>query len=115
MPPAPTTTHAAAGQAVDGAVERRGDEGGSGAVDAGLGVGTLADAERLLEEGVEGRADRAELLAEAERVTGLAEDLGLADSHRVEAGRDLEEVGHGAVVVVDVEVGQERLDVVLGR
>ena len=49
------------------------------------------------------------LLATSQRVTGLAEDLGLADGHRVEPGGDLEEVGHRAVVVVDVEVGQEVL------
>ena len=110
--PAPTTTTRRPRHVVGGAVERGGDEGRGGPVDVGLGVGALADAQRLLEEGVEGRADGAELLAEAERVAGLAEDLGLADGHRVEAGRDLEEVGDGAVVVVDVEVRQHRLDVV---
>ena len=44
-----------------------------------------------------------------ERVPGLAEDLALADGHRVQAGDDAEEVGDGAVVVVDVEVRQHRL------
>ena len=94
----------AAHHVVDGPVERGRDEGRGRAVDAGLGVGPLADPEGLLEQGVEGRADRPELLAEAERVAGLAEDLGLADGHRVEPGGDLEEMRHSAVVVVDVEV-----------
>ena len=91
------------------ALERGGDEGGSGAVDVGLGVRALADAQGLLEEGVEGRADGAVLLAHAQRLAGLAEDLALADDHRVEAGRDLEEVGDRALVVVDVEVRQQGL------
>ena len=92
-----------------GADQRRG-----GAVDVGLGVGPLADAQRLLEEGVEGRADGAVLLADAQRLAGLAEDLALADDHRVESGGDLEEVRDGALVVVDVEVRQQRLGGLLG-
>ena len=77
-------------------------------VDVGLGVRPLADPQRLLEQGVQGGADRAELLADAERVAGLAEDLRLADHHRVQPGGDVEEVGHGPVVVVDVEVRHQR-------
>ena len=82
---------------------------GCGAVDVGLGARALADPERLLEQHVEGRADGAELLAEPERVAGLAEDLALADGHRVEPGRDLEQVRDRAVVVVDVEVRKHRV------
>ena len=106
---------AAPSEVVGRPVEGGGDERRRRAVDAGLGVGALADAQGLLEQGVEGRAHRAQLLAAAERVAGLAEDLGLADGHRVEPGRDLEQVGDGAVVVVDVEVGQQRLDALVGR
>ena len=96
------------------ALEGGADERGSGPVDVGLGVGALADAQRLLEEGVERGPDGAVLLADAQRVAGLAEDLALADDHRVEAGGDLEEVGDRALVVVDVEVGQQRLGGLLG-
>jgi hypothetical protein len=53
--------------------------------------------------------DGADLLAGAERVARLAQDLALADGHRVEPGDHLEEVGDGAVVVVDVEVRDHRL------
>ena len=106
--PAPTTTRAPARRAAptccSARVERDRDQRRRGAVDVGLGVGALGDAERLLERGVERRADRAELLAEAERLAGLAEDLALADDHRVEPGGDVEEVRDRAVVVVDVEV-----------
>ena len=91
------------------AVEGGGHQRGRGLVDAGLGVGSLADPQRLLEQHVEGGPHGAGLLAAGQRVSGLAEDLGLADGHRVEPGGDLEEVGHRAVVVVDVEVGQEIL------
>ena len=87
-----------------GADQRRGGE-----VDVGLGAGALADPQGLLEQHVEGGADGAELLPEAQRLAGLAEDLALADRHRVEAGGDVEEVGDGAVVVVHVEVRQDRL------
>ena len=73
----------------------------------GLGVSALADAQRLLEERVERRPDGAVLLAEAQRVAGLAEDLALPEDHRLQAGRDAEEVGHRALVVVDVEVRED--------
>ena len=96
------------------ALECGADERGRGPVDVGLGVGALADAQGLLEERVERRSDRAVLLAEAEGVPGLAEDLALAEDHRVEAGRDLEEVRDRALVVVDVEVRQQRLGGLLG-
>ena len=94
----------ATGHLAGDALERRGDEGRGGAVDVGLGARALADAQRLLEEHVEGGSDGAELLAHPQRVAGLAEDLALADDHRVEPGGDVEEVGDRAVVVVDVEV-----------
>src|SRR5207237_5967735 len=38
------------------------------------------------------------------RVAHLAEDLALADDHRIEPGGDGKEVTHGRVVVVGVEV-----------
>ncbi len=100
---------AGAGDRHRAALERRTHQGGGRAVDLGLGVRALADAQRLLEERVEGRPDGAVLLAQAQRVTGLAEDLALADDHRLQAGRDAEEVGHRALVVVDVEVREELL------
>ena len=103
--PAAGDVAAVAGGPVEGGADQR----RRGAVDVGLGAGALADPERLLEQHVEGRADGAELLAEPERVAGLAEDLALADGHRVEPGRDLEQVRDRAVVVVDVEVRQHRV------
>ena len=56
-----------------------------------------------------GRADRAGLLPAGQRIAGLAEDLRLADRHRVEPGGHLEQVGDRPVVVVDVEVRQQVL------
>ena len=115
--PGPDDDHALAldvGAGGTGAGERGGDQRRGGAVDVGLGARALPDAQRLLEERVEGRPDRAELLAQAQRLAGLAEDLALADRHRVEAGGDVEEVRDGAVVVVDVEVRQDRADRLAG-
>ena len=51
----------------------------------------------------------ADLLRDLEGVFDLPQDLRLADDHRVQARRHLEEVLHGAVVVTDVEVRRELL------
>src|SRR3546814_3389024 len=51
--------------------------------------------------------DGADLLAVAQRLTRLTEDLALADDHRVEAGHDVEEVRDRAVVIVHVEAGEQ--------
>ena len=90
--PAPDHERPLAGERTDllrRALESRDTETRDGAalVDVGLGVGPLADPERLLEERVQGGPDRAGLLADAQRVPGLAEDLPLADDHRVQSGR----------------------------
>ena len=112
MEPAPTTSTRLPAEVADRGADRSSaalTSEGAAQVDVGLGAGALADPEGLLEQHVEGGADGAELLAEAERLAGLAEDLALADGHGVQAGGDLEEVGDGAVVVVHVEVRQDRL------
>src|SRR5919108_637029 len=49
-------------------------------------------------------AGRAVLGRQLDRRTHLAEDLVLADHHRVEAGRHREQVAHRAVLVVHVQV-----------
>ena len=90
-------------------VERGRHEGRRELVDGRLGVHALADAQGLLEQHVERRADRPGLLAAGQRLAGLAEDLALADRHRVEPGRHLEQVRDRPVVVVDVEVRQQVL------
>ena len=90
-------------------VERGRHEGRRELVDGRLGVHALADAEGLLEQHVEGRADRPGLLTAGQRLARLAEDLALADRHRVEPGRHLEQVRDRTVVVVDVEVRQQVL------
>ena len=110
--PAPTTSDALAGERADvggrpGRARATTRDGAARSMSVSA-CDALADAQRLLEQHVEGRADGAALLAEPQRLAGLAEDLALADDHRVEAGGDLEEVGDGAVVVVDVEVRHAR-------
>ena len=110
MAPAPSTTTRWPGDALgQHPLDRRGHQGRGGPVDAGLGPGALADPQRLLEQHVERGTHAALLLAAAQRLAGLAEDLALADRHRVQPGGDVEQVGDRAVLVVHVEVRQHRL------
>ena len=90
------------------------DDGRSEAVDAGLGVAPLADAERLLEQGVERRADGGLGLCAVQGVADLPEDLALAEDHRVEARGDGEHVRHSGIVVVHVDVLGELGQVEIG-
>ena len=77
-------------------------------------MAALADAERLLEEGVERRADGGLGLRAVQRLADLAEDLALAEDHRVQAGGDREQVRDGGVVVVHVHVLHELVPVEVG-
>ena len=54
----------------------------------------LRHRERALEQLVQQRAERAGRLGRAHRLLHLAEDLRLAQHHRVEAGGDAERVAH---------------------
>ena len=69
-----------------------------------LGVHPLADPQRLLGELVQGAPDGAGLVGGGVRGAQLAEDLGLADDHRVEPGGHREQVLHGRAGVVHVDV-----------
>ena len=77
------------------------------AADGGLGAGALAHLDRVAERAREQRSARLLMLGRLPRLAHLAEDLALADDHRVEAGGDAEEVRDRGVVVVRVdEVGE---------
>ena len=92
--------------------------------DAGLGAGPLADLDGLAEGAGQELADRALTLGDLPRLADLAEDLALADDHRVESGGHAEQVRDRRVLVVRVEevgelvgvharlVGEEVADVV---
>ena len=92
---------------VDGHLDRGVADRCCAATDPGFGAGALADAERVAEQQVEARAGAALRLRDLPRLTDLAEDLALADDGRVEAGRDLEEVRDGGVVVLREQVGMQ--------
>ena len=79
----------------------RADQGASGGSDPGLGLHPLTHPDRLLEQGIEHRADGAVGLAEAQRVLDLTEDLVLPHHHRVEAAGHGERVGDRTFVEVD--------------
>jgi hypothetical protein len=74
-------------------------------------VRPLADPQRGLGQVVEHPAGGALGLPGGQRPAQLAEHLGLADHHRVQAAGDVEQVLHGPVVVVHVVV----LGQLLGR
>ena len=93
-----------AGEPFDRHLDRRLTDRRGAAADASLGPGPLADDQRLAEEQVHRGARPALALGDLPRLTHLSEDLGLADDRRVEPGGDLEEMAHGGVVVVRVEV-----------
>ena len=73
---------------------RRGDRDGVGA-DLRLGPHALRDRECRLEQAIEQRPGRAGVLRGAVGILELAEDLRLAEHHRVESRRDRERVRHG--------------------
>ncbi len=64
----------------------------------------LARGERLLGDVVDEPADHSFGDGEAVGLTHLPEDLRLANDHRVKPGRDPEQVVHGGVLVVHVQV-----------
>ena len=83
---------------------------GAGAVDVGLGVAALADAQRLLEQRVESRADGAVLLAAARGRRAPARGSGPRRRPSSPARRrPWNRCATDAVVVVHVEVGDHLL------
>ena len=111
--------HAAAGQgAIPGGPPVAGQPGGrepdahadqvrAGPVDPGLGVRPLPGAQGQRAEPGELAAQRLLRARHAERLPDLAQDLALADHHRVQAAGDVEQVLHGTVLVVHVQVRGE--------
>ena len=90
-----------------GTVERHGHHRGARRVDAGLRMHPLADAQRLLSEFVQDASNR--LLRVGRRVgrADLAEDLLLADHHRIEtAGHREQMLGRGLAVAHVGVLGQ---------
>ncbi len=98
-------------------VDRDRADGDAPRRDAGLGAHALRDRERLVEDAVEDGAGRARLGGEVVEALQLAEDLRLADHHRVEARRHAEEMADGVAVVMDEEMLREgrRRDAALAR
>ena len=92
-------------------VQCGGDDAAPGPVDAGLGVHPLADPQRLLHQLVQVPAGGLVLGSQAVRVPQLAQDLGLADHHRVEPGGHPQRVGRRVDVEVDVQVRGQQADV----
>ena len=82
---------------VAGELHRRRGDGHAGPCDPGAGAHPAAGAECVAHQAVQERPARARPARELVGAAQLTEDLGLAEDHRVEAGRDGEEmIGHGA-------------------
>ncbi len=78
----------------------------------------LRHREGALEQLVEQRAEGAGLFGGTRRLLHLAEDLWLAEHHRVEAGSDAEHVAHRILLRMAIEVGLDaarRQRVILGQ
>ena len=85
---------------------READRDGRGS-DARLASDSLGDVQRVVHEPVEDAARRACLDGDCVSVSNLTEHLRLADDERVERGGDAEDVSHGGLVGVRVEVTVE--------
>src|SRR5208337_786571 len=62
------------------------------------------DMDRLVETGLEEAARRAAFLRIPERGPELPDDLVLANDHRIDAGRESEQVAEGTAAIMDEEV-----------
>lgn len=86
-----------------GEIDGDGTNGGGAALDGGFIADALADAEGVLEELIETAAGGSVFVGGFVGLLDLAEDLGLAEDHGVEAADDAEEVAGGFVVIEVVE------------
>jgi hypothetical protein len=86
---------------------RRGRHADGMRADLGGGADFLGHRERALEQLVQRAAQRAGLVGLAHGFLHLAEDLGLAQHHGIEARRHAEGVARGLAVLADVGVGRE--------
>jgi hypothetical protein len=75
--------------------------------DGGGGAHLLGHREGLLEQLVQQRAQGAGVLRHARRLLHLAEDLRLAQHHRIEPAGDAEHVAHGIAAGQGVQVGRD--------
>jgi hypothetical protein len=103
------------GEHLGGGRERLGHDRRARGVDPGARVHPLADVQCLLRQLVQGAPDCAGRVRRSVGRPELAEDLRLADHHRLQSGRDGEKVLHRRARVVHVEVpgefGQRQLGV----
>jgi hypothetical protein len=88
---------------VPGSGERLRHDRGAQLVQTGLGVHSLADPQGGLDQLVQRAAHSARVARGGVRGADLAEDLGLADDHRVQPGGDREQVLDRRARVVDVQ------------
>ena len=91
-----------------GELHRRGGHRDRRAADVGLRAHVLGHGERALEQPVQHEAQRPGGLRRAHRVLHLAQDLRLAQHHRIEAARDAERVRHRAILRQRVDVRMQR-------
>src|SRR5438270_940798 len=91
-------------------LDRREADGDGGGGDAGLVADALGDVQRVVDELVQNAPGGAGLDGDGVGVAHLSEHLRLADDERVERGGNAEDVAHGGLVGVRVEVSAEQLD-----
>jgi hypothetical protein len=90
-------------------LDRRGRHGDRRAADVRLRAHVLRHRERALEQPVEDQAQRTGGLSAAHRLLHLAEDLRLAEHHRIQAAGDAKSVRHRAILRQRVDVRLERV------
>ena len=92
-----------------GELHRRGSHRDGRAADVGLRADVLGDGERALEKAVQHKPQRSGGFGIAHRLLHLAQDLRLAQHHRVEAGRHPERVRHRLFARQREKIGRQRI------
>src|SRR5262249_33433706 len=75
--------------------------------DAGFVSDSFSDAERVMDQTIQHPTDCSRFNSECVGMTNLAQDLRLADDHRIERRSDAEQVSHGFFIGVAIEMRLE--------
>ena len=85
-------------------LDRREADGDGGSGYSGLAADALGDVQRVVHQSVDDAASRPRLDGQSVGAAHLSQDLRLTDDHRIQRRRDAEDVAHGGIVLVMIEM-----------